>query len=93
MRQREARAQIVRLNDRTAGDYLNSVRTSSGSSHLPTYDSAVYNQPPPSYEDAVKIKDYSDHFLPASAATRSPPAAAATAEPVTSTTVFISPET
>lgn len=80
VRQRETRAQIVRLNDRSTGDYLN-VRTSSGSSHLPTYDSAVYNQPPPSYEEAIKIKDCSDQFVSAPA---SASAAAATTALITS---------
>lgn len=53
MRHRETRAQIVRLNDRSAAEFLN-VRSSSGSSHLPTYDSAIYDQPP-SYEEAVQV--------------------------------------
>lgn len=72
MRQRETRAQIVRLNDRTPADYLN-VRTSSGSSHLPTYESAVYNEPPPSYEDAVQIKRQTQPFTCSTSATASCP--------------------
>ena len=66
MRLHETR-QIVRLNSRDmsgrtastpAADYFAEGRLSSGSGHLPTYDSAVYNQPPPSYEEAIKIKAF-----------------------------------
>lgn len=81
MRQRETRAQIVRLNDRsnrTPADYLN-VRTSSASSHLPTYESAVYNEPPPTYEDAIQIKSQAQPFTCS-------PSSSCPADPVVTTT-------
>ena len=58
-----------------SADYF---RSSTASGHLPSYDSAVYNQPPPSYEEAIQIKDHSAPF--ASAASRG----------VTATTAFMS---
>ena len=37
-----------------AGDFIDPHRLSTASGQIPSYELALYNQPPPSYEEAIK---------------------------------------
>lgn len=50
----------------SSGDYIDPHRLSTTSGQIPSYELALYNQPPPSYEEAIKNDRIANEMPPTS---------------------------